>query len=231
MKKILGLLTLTLTLLFGFSTENINAQNDYNKTDNHGRRQGKWIDFHDNGKIRYTGEFKNNEPVGEFLYYSEDGTLFAKNKHIKKTHICESEIYSPEGNIIAKGKYCDKKKIDKWEYFSEKNGALILVENYENGKIIGKSIAYSPINQAVIEETEYVDGLKNGVYNKYYDNGKIMVKANYKNDILDGEYVSYYPNGVVKEEGLFSEGQKIGEWKTYDMEEGLLSVDVYSDEE
>ena len=50
MKKILGLLTLTLTLLFGFSTENINAQNDYNKTDNHGRRQGKWIDFHDNGK-------------------------------------------------------------------------------------------------------------------------------------------------------------------------------------
>jgi hypothetical protein len=67
MKKILGLLTLTLTLLFGFSLENINAQNDYNKTDNQGRRQGKWIDFHDNGKIRYTGEFKNNEPIGEFL--------------------------------------------------------------------------------------------------------------------------------------------------------------------
>lgn len=231
MKKISTLLILTLSLLFAFSSSNIYAQNDINKTDNQGRRQGKWIDFHENGSIRYTGEFKNNEPVGEFLYYSEDGTLFAKNKHIKKTHICESEIYSPEGNIIAKGKYCDKKKIDKWEYFSEKNGALILVENYENGKIIGKSIAYSPINQAVIEETEYVDGLKNGVYNKYYDNGKIMVKANYKNDILDGEYVSYYPNGVVKEEGLFSEGQKIGEWKTYDMEEGLLSVDVYSDEE
>ena len=56
-----------------------------------------------------------------------------------------------------------------------------------------------------------------------------MVKANYKNDILDGEYVFYYPNGVVKEEGLFSDGQKVGEWKTYDMEEGLLSVDVYSD--
>ena len=70
MKKILGLLTLTLTFLFGFSLENINAQNDYNKTDNQGRRQGKWIDFHDNGKTRYIGEFKNNEPIGEFLYYS-----------------------------------------------------------------------------------------------------------------------------------------------------------------
>ena len=90
MKKILGLLTLTLTLLFGFSLESINAQNDYNKTDNQGRRQGKWIDFHDNGKTRYTGEFKNNEPIGEFLYYSEDGTLIAKNNYLKKSNVTDT---------------------------------------------------------------------------------------------------------------------------------------------
>ena len=144
----------------------------------------------------------------------------------KDTSLGDARNY---GLNIAKGKYLDKKKTEKWEYFSEKNGALILIENYENGKLDGKSIAYSSVNNIIVEETEYVDGLKNGAYNKYYDNGKIMVKANYKNDILDGEYVFYYPNGIVKEEGLFSDGQKVGEWKTYDMEEGLLSVDVYSD--
>jgi antitoxin component YwqK of YwqJK toxin-antitoxin module len=218
-----------LTLLFGFSLENINAQNDYNKTDNQGRRQGKWIDFHDNGKIRYTGEFKNNEPIGEFLYYSEEGVLIAKNNYLKKSNITETEMYAANGKVIAKGKYQDKKKHDKWEYFSEETGALILTENYENGMIVGKSVAYSSTTQMVIEEIEYVNGMKNGVSNRYYDNGRIMEKANYQNDKLNGDYSFYYPNGVVKEEGKYLDNQKVGEWKTYDMEEGLLSVDVYSE--
>ena len=229
MKKILGLFALTLTLLFGFSLENINAQNDYNKTDNLGRRQGKWVDFHDNGKIRYTGEFKNNEPIGEFLYYSEDGTLVAKNTHLKKSNVTETEMYAANGKVIAKGKYINKKRHDKWEYYSESNGALILTENYENGTLVGKSVAYSSVTQKIIEETEYSDGKKNGSYVKYYDNGRIMERATYQNDKLNGDYSFYYPNGVVKEEGKYLDNQKVGEWKTYDMEEGLISVDVYSE--
>lgn len=229
MKKILGLFALTLTLLFGFSLENINAQNDYNKTDSQGRRQGKWVDFHDNGKIRYTGEFKNNEPIGEFLYYSEEGTLVAKNNYLKKSNITETEMYAANGKVIAKGKYINKKKHDKWEYFSEENGALILTENYENGIIVGKSVAYSSVTQIVLEEIEYSNGMKNGICNRYYDNGRIMERATYQNDKLNGDYYFYYPNGVVKEEGKYLDNHRVGEWKTYDMEEGLLSVDVYSE--
>lgn len=229
MKILSALFTLSLTLLLSLSSLNLNAQNDYNKTDNQGRRQGKWVDFHNNGKIRYTGEFKNNEPIGEFLYYSEEGVLVAKNNYIKKSNISETEIYASNGNVIAKGKYQDKKKHEKWEYFSEETGSLILVENYENGMIVGKSVAYSPTTQIVIEETEYQNNLKHGTYNKYYDNGRIMVKANYQNDKLNGDYVFYYPNGVIKEEGRFFENQKVGEWRTYDMEEGLLSVDIHSE--
>ena len=138
-------------------------------------------------------------------------------------------MYAANGKVIAKGKYIDKKKHDKWEYFSEKTGALILTENYENGMIVGKSVAYSSVTQMVIEEIEYVNGMKNGVCNRYYDNGRIMEKANYQNDQLNGDYAFYYPNGVVKEEGKYLDNQKVGEWRTYDMEEGLLSVDVYSE--
>ena len=71
--------------------------------------------------------------------------------------------------------------------------------------------------------------MKNGVCCRYYDNGRIMERATYHNDILNGDYSFYYPNGVVKEEGKYLDNQKVGEWKTYDMEEGLLSVDVYSE--
>ncbi|MBQ8222893.1 MAG: hypothetical protein IJZ87_06060 [Bacteroidales bacterium] len=226
MNKLLRLLALSLTFLFCINI-NLNAQNDYNKTDKQGRRQGKWIDFHQNGKVRYEGEFKNNEPIGTFLYYSEDGKLIAKNQYVKNSKISEAELYSPNGNIIAKGKYLDKKKHEKWEYFSEESSVLILEENYDNGVVVGKTLAYSPVTQIVIEEIEYVDGIKNGVFNKYYDNGRPMVKAFYKNDELDGSYVSYYPNGVAKESGNFVLGRKVGEWTTYDMEENIISVDNF----
>lgn len=227
MRNLLRLLSLSLTFIF-ISSISLNAQNNYNKTDSQGRRQGKWIDFHQNGKVRYEGEFENNEPVGTFLYYSEDGVVLAKNTYVKKSKISETEVYSPNGKIIAKGKYLDKKKHDRWEYFNEETSVLIMEENYDNGVVVGKTLVYSPVTQLVIEEIEYIGGIKNGVFNKYYDNGRQMVKAFYKNDELDGSYVSYYPNGVAKESGNFVMGQKVGEWTTYDMEENIISVDNFN---
>ncbi len=192
--------------MFCVAIFNLNAQEDYNKTDKLGRRQGKWLDYHENGQIRYIGRFKDNEPVGEFVYYSE------------------------EGKMIAKGRYLNKNKHGKWEYFSEKNSALILEENYDNGLLVGKSTVYNPDNKFVIEEVEYVDGKKHGAYIQYYDNGVMMVKASYSNDKLDGDYTAYYYNGNVKEEGRFNDGIKVGKWNTYDTDGNLLSTDIHEEE-
>lgn len=204
MKKISLTLALSFVLTMFFSIENINAQN--NTIDKSGRRQGKWVGYHDNGAIRYTGQFKDDAPVGEFAYYT------------------------PEGKIIAKGKYLGKKKDGEWKYFSDKDGSLILAEDYQNGVLNGKTVVYIPETKIVSEETNYVDGMKQGQYLKYYDNGALMVKANYKNDKLDGDYVYYYSNGIVKEEGSFLEGMKVREWKTYDIEGNIISTDNHEEE-
>lgn len=227
MKKISLIFASLLAIITLSISNDICAQNNYNKLDKHGRRQGKWVDYHANGQIRYEGEFKNNNPVGEFLYYSENGDLIAKNTYIKKTDVAESEVYSAEGKVVAKGNYVNKKKNGQWKYFSEEDGSLILLENYENGLLIGKTEAYLPGTQRIIEETEYVNGMKHGLYLRYYDNGVPMVEAYYSNDVLHGTYVHYYPNGNVKEEGMFKEGAKIGPWNIYDVDGNLISTDNY----
>lgn len=227
MKKLSSIFVSLLTFAILFSSENLSAQDKYNKTDKSGRRQGEWVDYHDNGQIRYKGQFKNNEPVGEFLYYSEDGILIAKNNHSKKSQIVESEMFAPNGKLVAKGNYVNKRKQDKWEYYSDEDGSLILSENYENGLLVGKSIVYLTGTQIIIEETEYVNGKKHGQYSKYYDNGKPMIEAYYNNDSLDGHYIQYYPIGTIKEEGEYKNGKKVGEWKTYDLEENVISTDNY----
>lgn len=202
MKKILTFLFIMISVV----SVNLNAQENYNKTDKSGRRQGKWLDYHDNGQISCTGSFKDNEPVGEFVYYSKNG------------------------KIIAKGHYLNKNRHGRWEYFSEKNASLILEENYDNGLLVGISIVYNPDNNSVIEKTEYVDGKKQGAYTQYYDNGALMVKAFYSNDKLDGDYFAYYSNGNVKEEGRFKDGIKVGKWNTYDTDGNLLSTDMHEEE-
>ena len=204
MKKISFVTLMSLLLLTCFSTENLNAQN--NKTDKNGLRQGEWVDYHENGNIRYKGQFKDNEPIGIFEYYN------------------------PEGKIIAKGQYLNKKKDGQWQYFSDKDGSLILTEDYQNGTLNGKAVVYIPGTDVVSEVTNYVNGVKNGEYTNYYDNGTLKMKTNYKNDALDGDYVYYYYNGVVKEEGRFTEGMKIGEWKTYDIEGNVVSTDNHEEE-
>ena len=147
-----------MSFLLFLSSNDINAQNDYNKTDNLGRRQGKWVDYHENGQVRYRGQFKNNEPIGDFLYYSENGNLIAKNTYLKKSQESVSEMYSENGQVIAKGNYLNKKKNGEWKYFSEKDGSLVLVEYYDNGFLNGESVVYFSGTQNVIEKTLYVNG-------------------------------------------------------------------------
>ena len=72
MKKTFSLLGLLLVYFTVF------AQTDeINKTDNNGLKQGKWIKYHSNGKIKYEGNFKDDKPIGQMKrYYSAVMTIF-----------------------------------------------------------------------------------------------------------------------------------------------------------
>ncbi|MBR4648096.1 MAG: hypothetical protein IKO75_13370 [Bacteroidales bacterium] len=40
-----------------------------------GKEEGRYTVFYSNGNVRYTGEYKNGHQIGEWRFYSEDGTL------------------------------------------------------------------------------------------------------------------------------------------------------------
>ena len=46
-----------------------------NKTDEKGRKQGKWSKAYPNGQVKYSGEFKDDKEIGTFSYYSKNGKL------------------------------------------------------------------------------------------------------------------------------------------------------------
>jgi antitoxin component YwqK of YwqJK toxin-antitoxin module len=58
-------------------------------------------------------------------------------------------------------------------------------------------------------------GLKNGLFQFYYLDGKIMANGSFIANKYDGNWVFYYPNGQLKAKGTFKENSYIGKWELY----------------
>ena len=59
----------------------------------------------------------------------------------------------------------------------------------------------------------YVNGKKEGQWKIYAENGKLWKVYEYKNDELNGKYISYYTNnGLESERGTYVNGLLNGEW-------------------
>ena len=82
------------------------------------------------------------------------------------------------------------------------------------------------------------NGLKEGPWTRYYDegqlwekfiyqggliqyheswheNGQLMETCEYKNDKLHGHHIQYFDNGQIKFKGMCEEGRCVGEWVYY----------------
>ena len=54
-----------------------------------------------------------------------------------------------------------------------------------------------------VEEGNYVNGRKEGVWTKFFPNGGVQLKGTYNNNRPQGSYTRYYPNGKIAEQGDF----------------------------
>lgn len=198
MKKIVSILLAFLTTC----CITVSAQ-DLNRTDGQGRRQGKWVDYHANGQIRYEGQFKNDLCQGEFRYYDEQGNLKATVTYDRSGEKALNKTYTPDGTLIATGYYVNRKKEGEWRYFSRDNGTLILVEENHDGKVHGFSKVY-------------------------YETGTLMMERQFVNDQLEGYAKTFYPSGALKEEGEYHNGEKTGIWKAYNEDGDEVSSENYT---
>ncbi len=109
-------------------------------------------------------------------------------------------------------------EIDRWVSFSNiSNDKRSSDLNYDYGKSQDWSIRFPgkplpKISNGLIEKGQYIDGLKNGEWNYFDNEGKLTLIQNYKLDKLDGAFKKY-SGDVVIEEGTYSNGLMNGVWK------------------
>jgi len=128
---------------------------------------------------------------------------------------------------MAEGNFIDRKKVGIWQYFSDVDEKLVSEEHYKNGLLDGKSTTYYINKGKPFEVVAYEKGIKNGEWVKYFMDGKIMTRTFYVDGKLQGTFVNYDPNGTLIVKGQYNNGEMDGTWLYYDEKGKLYRKEVY----
>jgi antitoxin component YwqK of YwqJK toxin-antitoxin module len=193
------------------------AQSDTNKLDENGKKHGPWKGFFEESKrLRYEGTFEHGKEIGTFNYYNDTKAVNIIGVRVfsSKDNSAYTTFYDQKKNIVSEGKVIDKLKEGIWKYYHEASKVIMTLENYKLGKIDGlKTIYYK--DGKIAEETNYSNGIKNGVYKNFSEKGVLIEFVSYKNDEYDGLATYKDISGKITAQGIFKDGKKIGIWKFY----------------
>jgi len=181
--------------------------------DEKGRKQGYWRKKDEGtGKLIYEGTFKDDQPVGKFIYYYPNDSVRAQVFFRNGSAASYAKLFHPgTGKRMAEGKYASKEVKDSiWNYYDE-SGVLLSKENYALGKKDGVSTVYLP-DGTVSEEKSFRNGVEDGPHKQYFEGKRIKSNTVYKAGKMEGRSVYYFPNGVEAAAGYYRDGKKNGAW-------------------
>jgi len=178
---------------------------------NAGIRHGKWIFYRNNEKMTegyYQDGIKidkwkydyyptpNTHVKGEFTY--TDGK---KSGRLEYYRVERHPVFGTDELLSGVGTYTNGRKTGRWiEYSEGLKGQLVETGRYTRN---GKRHGYwkTTLGRKNYEAAVYNNGILDGTYKQYHDNGKLKYVTNFENGFEVGEFTRYYSNGNVEEKG------------------------------
>lgn len=213
-----------LVVFFSLLTFLLFAQSDINQFDSDGKRHGIWEKFHENGNIRYTGEFKHGKEIGVFKFYAVTGEKhpIVIKSFQKDTPITQVQFFSKKGVMESKGQMKGKDRIGEWIYYFNDGKTVLSKENYKNNLLDGKFQVFYK-NGKLTELSFYKNGKLHGKKVRYNDMGKEIENITYKDGMMHGPTIIYDKKGAVYAKGSYTDGLKTGIWE-FNMDGEMVKV-------
>lgn len=158
-------------------------------------------------KVSEPSELEPNKKI--FKDSLEDGRWIAYSKYdndycvieVKRGKIDGTFFYKyPDGKVKWKIGYKEGKKEGVWQRFSE--------------------------DKILMDEIPYENNLANGQIKKY-SNGVLSGFLDYQNGIENGKFVGYHDNGKLSFDGTFVDGKREGQFFNYDSNGFLYLIEFY----
>lgn len=181
-------------------------------------------EYHDNGKVKLVGGFKNGLKSGIFREYDRDGELVNGFVYVNDTLVSEGMVeaggvfvgewttYYRSGTPKSTGSFNQGKKDGKWVFYY-KNGKKEQSGQFKENVVTGSWTWYYENGQ--IKKTEFFNrrGLLEGEQVEYDSLGNELSRGEYYNGNREGAW--FYQVGDFKEVGAFLSGQEDGVWNYY----------------
>ena len=196
----------------------IQAQNDFNKLDEKGKKNGLWKgNYEDTKNPKYEGTFEHGKEIGTFTFFdnTKTKTVIATREFNPKDNSAYTIFYDQKKNKVSEGKVVNRLYEGEWKYYHKASKVVMTIENYSNGKLEGLRTVFYP-NSKIAEEIHYKKDLKEGPYKRYTESGIIIEESNYKNNEYDGLATFKDPDdGTIVSKGMFLKGKKAGVWQFF----------------
>lgn len=203
-----------------------------NQKDAQGRKQGAWKKTYPGSTVlKYSGQFKDDKPVGKFIFYYESGSVQAVVVHRKDGKTSDAQLLHQSGYLMARGKYVNEKKDSAWVFYDDR-GVISSQENYKNGELDGQRVVYyEPVNgeYRVAKYDYWKNGVRDGEYKRYHPNTELAEAGKWVNGKREGKVTHYWPNGRTQKVESWQDGKKHGFWITYDESGKSVSSKLYWD--
>ncbi len=209
--------------------------------DDKGFKNGHWKEYYDDGALKSEGKYVAGRKVDYWKYYFKNGEIEQEGNFGTKGEfdgvwkwyyetgkerlvenyengLLEGAVneYDEKGNIIVKGEYLGGEENGNWLY---KNGSSQQTGNYINGRRNGLWKHY--LNDILIFEGAFLDGIPNGKHKYYWETGKIKEEINYVQGKKQGEDRKYDREGNIFLIITYKNGMEIS-YDSYKLPEEML---------
>ena len=156
--------------------------------------------YDENGKIIYSGPFRNKVPVGVHREYGKDGK------------VTNAYIYNDNGVLLSEGIVDDAgNRNGKWKDLGADN-KIMAEGQYSENRRTGIWKFYNSVSK--VEQTgSFNNGRPDGLWKWYYENGALLREEEYFQGQRDGTFTEYSQSGEIITQGQYADGEKNGEWK------------------
>jgi uncharacterized protein len=152
------------------------------------------------GKVTYSGPFRNKIPVGVHREFGKDGK------------VSNSFIYNDNGLLLSEGIVDEAgNRNGKWKDLYA-DGKVQAEGQYSENRRSGQWKFYS-ISSKIEQTGSYNNGRPDGLWTWYYDDGKVLKEEEYFQGQRDGQSTEYSPAGEIIAQGQYADGEKNGPWK------------------
>jgi antitoxin component YwqK of YwqJK toxin-antitoxin module len=191
------------------------------------------LTYHDNGQLRFRGNYKDMKGHGLVENFYENGQLSARGYYVNGERDGLWESFYLNGQAMSKQKSQEGKLLFS-EHFDKKNQLItngILVDHYNNGQLRirgvikdgkqdGLSEGFYENGQLSSRET-FKDGEPNGLVEFFDENGQLSLRGNLIDGKREGLWEWFYENGQLRFRGNFIDDLQDGLWEYFD-EDGVL---------